>query len=74
MDGHGTGVRARLYTVYNGVRNDVTKWKDATPIPAGMTKFSHVDRNLRGRTFRHGTWLCIEFNKTDGTPCAKIHR
>jgi hypothetical protein len=74
MDGHGTGVRARLYAVYQGSRTDVTGWKDATPVTAGLTRFSDVDWNLKGRTFRHGTWLCIEFNKTDHTPCAKIRR
>lgn len=74
MDGHGTGVRARLYTVYQGSRTDITKWKDATPITAGMTKFSMVDWNLKGRRFQDGTWLCVEFSKADGTPCAQIHR
>jgi hypothetical protein len=74
MDGHGTGVRARLYTVYKGKRTDITKWKDATPVTAGATKLSNVDWNLKRRSFRNGTWLCIEFNSADGTPCAKIHR
>ncbi|MFF4501599.1 hypothetical protein [Streptomyces sp. NPDC001401] len=74
MDGHGTGVRARLYTVYKGERASITRWKDATPVTAGTTKFSNVDWNLTGRRFRNGTWLCIEFNSADGTPCAKIHR
>ncbi|KUO19163.1 hypothetical protein [Streptomyces dysideae] len=74
MDGHGTGVRARLYTVYKGQRADITRWKEATPVTAGTTQFSNVDWNLNGRSFRNGTWLCIEFNKVDGTPCAKIHR
>ncbi|WP_033328669.1 hypothetical protein [Streptomyces yerevanensis] len=74
MEGHGTGVRARLYTVYKGQRTDITRWKDATPVTAGMTKFSKVDWNLKGRSFWDGTWLCVQFNKTDGAPCAKIHR
>ncbi|MFF3911037.1 hypothetical protein ACFYZJ_34965 [Streptomyces sp. NPDC001848] len=74
MDGHGTGVRALLYTVYKGERTDITRWKDATPITAGMTKFSSVDWNLKGRRFQNGTWLCIQFNQADDTPCAEIHR
>ncbi|MFH9964879.1 hypothetical protein ACH4PR_26375 [Streptomyces mirabilis] len=74
MDGHGTGVQARLYTVYMGGRTDITTWKDVTPVSAGMTKFSNVDWNLKGKTFRGGTWLCIQFNKTDDTPCAQVHR
>ena len=74
MDGHGTGVRARLYTVYSGERNDLTAWKDATPVTVGMTKFSDVDWNLKGRSFPDGSWLCIEFNRADGAPCAEIHR
>ncbi|GGZ92305.1 hypothetical protein GCM10010344_70030 [Streptomyces bluensis] len=74
MDGHGTGVRGRLYTVYRGERTDITRWKDATPVTAGRTKLSSVDWNLKGRSFRDGTWLCIQVNRADGTPCAKIHR
>ncbi|MFE2972393.1 hypothetical protein ACFXKC_54425 [Streptomyces sp. NPDC059340] len=74
MDGLGTGVRARLYTVYQGSRTDLTKWKDATPRTAGMTQFSDADWNLHGRRFTNGTWLCIEFNKSDDEPCAEIHR
>jgi hypothetical protein len=31
MDGHRTGVRGRLYTVYQGERTTLTRWKDATP-------------------------------------------
>ncbi|MGV4892159.1 hypothetical protein ACSR0Z_37540 [Streptomyces viridosporus] len=38
-----------------------------------MTKFSSADWKLN-RTFRDGTWLCIQFNQAPGTPCAKIHR
>ncbi|AQW48554.1 hypothetical protein ACIQPP_50005 [Streptomyces violaceusniger] len=74
MDGHGTGVKARLYSVYKGVRTDITRWKDATPTSAGMTKFSNVNWKFDGRKFTNGTWLCIQFNKTDVAPCAKIHR
>ncbi|MCC4314801.1 hypothetical protein [Streptomyces malaysiensis] len=74
MDGHGTSVRARLYAVRAGVRMEVTRWKNATPVSAGVKKFSNVDWKLRGRRFSDGTWLCIEFNKTDDRPCAKIHR
>ncbi|MER6405931.1 hypothetical protein ABT269_20835 [Streptomyces viridosporus] len=72
MDDHGTGVRARLYTVYKGQRSHLTRWKDATPVSAGMPKFSSADWKLN-RTFRDGTWLCIQFNQAPGTPCAKIH-
>ena len=74
MDGHGTGVRARLYTVYKGEETDLTGWKDATPVTAGVTQFSSADWNLKGRSFGDGTWLCIQVNRADGTPCAKIHR
>ncbi|MGW0885908.1 hypothetical protein [Streptomyces sp. NPDC002671] len=74
MDGHGTGVRARLYTVYQGDRTDLTRWKDTTPRTVGISKFSDVDWNLKGRKFPNGTWLCIQFNRADGTPCAQIHR
>ncbi|MFF5306718.1 hypothetical protein ACFY5F_45925 [Streptomyces sp. NPDC013161] len=73
MDGHGTGVQARLYTVYQGSRTDLTRWRDATPRTFGMTQFSDVDWNLHGRRFRNGTWLCVQFNKADDEPCAKIH-
>ncbi|MEV5348935.1 hypothetical protein [Streptomyces achromogenes] len=75
MDGHDTGVRARLYTVYKGGRTDLTRWKDATPRTVGIRRFSDVeDWNLRGRRFRNGTWLCIQFNASDSSPCARIHR
>ncbi|MBO3681667.1 hypothetical protein ACH4TQ_50170 [Streptomyces sp. NPDC021218] len=74
MDGHGTGVRARLYSVYKGVWTDITRWKDATPTSGGMTRFSNVNWRFNGRKFSNGAWLCIEFNKTDSRPCAKIHR
>jgi hypothetical protein len=73
MDGHGTDVRARLYTVYKGARTDVTRWKAATPRTVGITRFSTVDWKLN-RRFTHGTWLCIQFNRTGGAPCAQIHR
>jgi hypothetical protein len=39
-----------------------------------MTRFSDVDWNLKGRKSRHGTWLCIEFNRANGAPCAQIRR
>ncbi|MFI0818618.1 hypothetical protein ACH4TX_19250 [Streptomyces sp. NPDC021098] len=74
MDGHGTGVKARLYTVHGGVRADITRWKDATPVSAGMRKFSNVGWKFNGRKFSNGMWLCIEFNKSGSQPCAKIHR
>lgn len=73
MDGHDTGVRARLYTVYKGTRTNITRWKDATPVSAGLTKFSDVDWPLH-RRFPDGAWLCIEVNRADGAPCAQIHR
>ncbi|AQW48557.1 hypothetical protein SHXM_02020 [Streptomyces hygroscopicus] len=74
MDGHGTGVRVGLYSVYKGVRTDVTRRKNATPTSAAMTRFSNVNWKFKRRKFTNGTWLCIEFNKTDVRPCAKIHR
>ncbi|MCL7377015.1 hypothetical protein [Streptomyces sp. 35G-GA-8] len=74
VDGHGTGVEARLYRVYKGGRSNITGWKDATPVSVGMTRFSDVNWNLKGRKFPDGTWLCIEFNKDGDSPCAKIHR
>lgn len=74
MDGHVTGVEARLYTVYKGGRSNITDWKDTTPVSPAMTQFSNVDWNLKGRTFPNGNWLCIEFDHTDDSPCAKIHR
>ncbi|MCG0065982.1 hypothetical protein L0F81_22240 [Streptomyces tricolor] len=73
MDGHGRGVRARLYTVYEGTRTDLTRWQDATPRSVGISRFSDVGWKLN-RRFRHGTWLCVEFNRADGAPCARIHR
>lgn len=74
MDGHGTGVKARLYAIYpEGGHYDVRGWKDATPVSAGGTKFSDVDWKLN-KKFKHGTRLCIQFNKSDGIPCARIHR
>lgn len=74
MEGHGTGVRARLYTVHQGRRTDITRWKDATPRSVGLDKFSDVHWDLKGRRFASGTWLCVQFNQADGTPCARIHR
>ncbi|MER6145911.1 hypothetical protein ABT174_38870 [Streptomyces sparsogenes] len=74
LEGHGANRRARLYTVYNAVRTDVTRWKDASTVSAGRRKLSTANWNLRGRNFPNGTWLCIEFNKSENQPCAKIHR
>ncbi|MDT0547683.1 hypothetical protein [Streptomyces lonegramiae] len=74
MDRHGVGIKARLYAVNKGSRADVTRWKGAATVSAGRRKFSSVDWNLRGQNFSDGTWLCIEFNKSDSRPCAKIHR
>ncbi|MFF7764287.1 hypothetical protein [Streptomyces griseorubiginosus] len=76
MDGHGTGVKARLYTVRSGVRTDLTRWKDATPRSYGMTQLSDVnwDWNRKPKKFGNGTLLCIEFNKAiNDNPCARIH-
>ncbi|MCX4673619.1 hypothetical protein OG453_44495 [Streptomyces sp. NBC_01381] len=73
MDGHVNGTKGRLYSVYKGNRYAVTRWKMAKFASAGMTKFAYVDWKLNKR-FYNGEWLCIEFNKANGTPCAKIHR
>ncbi|MGW5342879.1 hypothetical protein [Streptomyces sp. NPDC004050] len=76
MEGHGTGVRARLITYSPaGYRSELTGWKDATPVSAAMTKLSDVNWRFKGgRRFAHGTKLCIEFNVVQGEPCAVIHR
>jgi hypothetical protein len=74
MESHSAGIKARLYAVNKGSRAEVTRWKGATPVSAGRKKFSSVDWNLKGQKFSNGTWLCIEFNKSDSRPCAKIHR
>ncbi|MET7684516.1 hypothetical protein [Streptomyces sp. NPDC005423] len=74
IDHLGTGVRARLYTTGPGGRRHVlTRWKDATPLTYGLARMSTVDWKLN-RRFGAGTWLCIEFNHADGTPCAHIQR
>ncbi|WP_212908453.1 hypothetical protein [Streptomyces sp. TS71-3] len=74
IDGHPKGAKAKLYAVYMGSRTEVTNWKKAKREGSGMTKISAVDWNLGNRKFTNGTWLCIQFNKGDDTPCAKIHR
>ncbi|MFG2176966.1 hypothetical protein ACGFMO_37330 [Streptomyces niveus] len=74
-DGHGTGVKGRLYAVHpDSGRYEVRAWKSATRMSAGNTRFSDVDWTLNTR-FAPGTKLCLEFNKgaTGGTPCARIH-
>ncbi|MFE4205449.1 hypothetical protein ACFRSX_31060 [Streptomyces goshikiensis] len=76
LDGHGTGVRARLigYTPA-GYRSELTGWKDATPVSAAMTKISAVGWEWKGgRRFADGSKLCVEFNSVEGEPCAVIHR
>lgn len=73
MDGHINGTKARLYSVYKGNRYPVTRWKMARFATMGMTKIAYVNWKLNKR-FYNGEWLCIQFNKTGGTPCAKIHR
>ncbi|MFJ2598738.1 hypothetical protein [Streptomyces erythrochromogenes] len=77
MDGHGTGVRARLITYTpEGYRSELTGWKDATPVSAALTRMSMVSWKWagKGRAFEHGTKLCVEFNIVAGEPCAVIHR
>lgn len=76
MEGHGTGVRARLTTYTpQGYRSELTGWKDATPVSAAMTKLSTVGWKWKGgKKFAHGTKLCVEFNVVQGEPCAVIHR
>ncbi|WP_330334731.1 hypothetical protein OHS33_36575 [Streptomyces sp. NBC_00536] len=76
MEGHGTGVRARLITYDpDGYRSKLTGWKDATPVGAALTKASLVGWTWRGgKKFAHGTKLCVEFNVVQGEPCAVIHR
>ncbi|MFC6134722.1 hypothetical protein [Streptomyces spororaveus] len=76
MEGHGTGVRARLITYTpKGYRSELTGWKDATPVTAALTKLSTVGWKWKGgKTFPHGTKLCVEFNTVSGEPCAVIHR
>lgn len=76
MEGHGTGVRARLITYTpKGYRSELTGWKDATPVSAAMTRLSMVGWTFKGgRKFAQGTKLCVEFNVVQGEPCAVIHR
>lgn len=76
MEGHGTGVRARLITYDpDGYRSALTGWKDATPVSAALTKASIVGWKWKGgKKFAHGTKLCVEFNVVQGEPCAVIHR
>ncbi|MGN5392566.1 hypothetical protein [Streptomyces sp. JL7001] len=76
IDGHGTGVRARLITYTpQGYRSELTGWKDATPISAALTKMSMVSWKWKGgKKFSHNTKLCVEFNHAQGEPCARIHR
>ncbi|MFD8633739.1 hypothetical protein [Streptomyces sp. NPDC059533] len=76
MEGHGTGVRARLITYTpKGYRSELTGWKDATPVTAAMTKASIVRWTWKGgKKFADGTRLCVEFNTVQGEPCAVIHR
>lgn len=68
MEGHGTGVRARLITYTpKGYRSELTGWKDATPVGAAMTKLSTVGWKFKGgRKFAQGTKLCVEFNVVQG--------
>ncbi|MGM9470256.1 hypothetical protein [Streptomyces murinus] len=73
MDGHGAGVRARLYTVYKAERTELTGWKAARPRTAGSQRFMQATWKLN-RSFPQGAWLCVQFNKADGNPCAQIHR
>ncbi|MBT1186628.1 hypothetical protein HET69_22140 [Streptomyces sp. CJ_13] len=76
MEGHGTGLRARLITYDpDGYRSALTGWKDATPVSAALTKLSTVGWKWKGgKKFAHGTKLCVEFNIVQGEPCAVIHR
>ncbi|MFE2857381.1 hypothetical protein ACFXJO_40470 [Streptomyces lavendulae] len=76
MEGHGTGVRARLITYTpQGYRSELTGWKDATPVTAALTKLSSVGWTWKGgKRFPGGTKLCVEFNIVPGEPCAVIHR
>ncbi|MFD9336606.1 hypothetical protein ACFWBF_19705 [Streptomyces sp. NPDC060028] len=57
MEGHGTGVRARLITYDpDGYRSKLTAWKDATPVSAALTKASMVGWTWKGgKKFAHGT-------------------
>ncbi|MGW7333357.1 hypothetical protein ACWGIU_33120 [Streptomyces sp. NPDC054840] len=69
MDGHGTGVRARLITYRpKGYQSELTGWKDATPVSVALTKMSMVSWKWggKGRAFEHGTKLCVEFHVVQG--------
>lgn len=72
-DGHGRGVKARLYTVHKGLRTELRGWKAAKRVTAGGQRFMDVDWTLNTR-HPHGSWLCIEFTGGTGAPCARIHR
>ncbi|MER8009633.1 hypothetical protein [Streptomyces sp. NPDC094149] len=76
MDGHGTRVQARLYKVYNHQASDVVGWRNATWRSYGGREFFGVSWNWEQRPhhYANGTWLCIQFNRADGAPCAKIKR
>ncbi|MFE2879200.1 hypothetical protein ACFXG6_32910 [Streptomyces roseus] len=76
VEGHSTGVRARLITYTpKGYRSEITGWRDATPVSAAMTRLSTVGWTFKGgRKFAQGTRLCVEFNVMQGEPCAVIHR
>lgn len=73
MDGRVRGAKARLYSVYKGNRYEITRWKRARFTSYGMKDLAWVKWKLHKR-FYNGEWLCVEFNKTSGTPCARIHR
>jgi hypothetical protein len=52
----------------------VSQERRRDPEDGGDDAVLRVDWNLHGKRFTHGTWLCIEFNKSDDAPCAKILR
>ncbi|MEU5445815.1 hypothetical protein [Streptomyces griseofuscus] len=73
LTGRHPGARARLYTVYQGSRTDLTAWKRARVRSAGRQRIMQATWTPH-RRLPQGAWLCVQYDGADGDPCARIHR
>ncbi|MFE1075175.1 hypothetical protein ACFW5W_28650 [Streptomyces sp. NPDC058783] len=70
---NGEAFRIYRHAGSAATQSNVTKWKAAKFVDAGMTKFSMASWKVN-RNFPHGTWLCASSKKSSGNPCIKVHR
>ncbi|MEU6102739.1 hypothetical protein [Streptomyces flaveolus] len=70
---NGEAFRVYQHTGSAAGQSNVTRWKKAKFVSAGMTKFAMASWKIDKR-FPDGTWLCAVSKESSGNPCIRVHR